>query len=549
MTIDVNLTFVLLLLTLSLLVGLAFVSWWWRDKYAAELFGFLQLLSAFWVTLALIGLQLPKGPLRVRLWGLNTAMSLVVVIVWLVFILRFSGYDAAFRRNKLVVASIPLFLGSVWYTVNPTWGPFVDEISQATITAGTVVTISIGWAGELLGYYVYVIFAVGLLLVIKQALSGKSIFIGQALALVLGTVITVLASVLSVIGVPVPGYPTTEVALGAQSIFWGYAMFGDELLRRIPSNPSIGRRVIFNHLDVGAIVIGNDGTVLQLNQSAENHVQGTVQEGGPVGPLLDRMGVSTLDELPTRFQSDGQTLRAKRSHITDWRGSVIGQTVIIDDITSVSRQKQGLKVLNRIFRHNLRNDMNVVLGKAEMLQGRDNETVSTIGEEIVEKSADIIAISEKAIKLEDIFESSSEKTQIDFEMVIDGIVSGVLADFPDATISTDISVAEFETDPQVLSMVLGEVITNAIHHSGTAPNVDIRGYREGDAIKLVVSDDGPGIPKAEYEPIFAGEETELDHASSLGLWLVYWGTQSLGGELNISSTATGTTVTVTLPGA
>lgn len=66
-------------------------------------------------------------------------------------------------------------------------------------------------------------------------------------------------------------------------------------------------------------------------------------------------------------------------------------------------------------------------------------------------------------------------------------------------------------------------------------------------IEVSVTDDGPGIPETEYSPIVNGGETALDHASSLGLWLVNWGVQSLGGEVAIDTTGNGSTVTLSVP--
>jgi sensor histidine kinase regulating citrate/malate metabolism len=71
--------------------------------------------------------------------------------------------------------------------------------------------------------------------------------------------------------------------------------------------------------------------------------------------------------------------------------------------------------------------------------------------------------------------------------------------------------------------------------------------RSENLFQISITDDGPGIPDTEIKPILTGEETELEHASSLGLWLVYWGTQSLNGDLDITSSDDGTTATVRIP--
>ena len=46
-----------------------------------------------------------------------------------------------------------------------------------------------------------------------------------------------------------------------------------------------------------------------------------------------------------------------------------------------------------------------------------------------------------------------------------------------------------------------------------------------------VADDGPGIPEQELDILRKGHETQLQHGSSLGLWLAYWLVSAMGGDL------------------
>jgi len=64
-----------------------------------------------------------------------------------------------------------------------------------------------------------------------------------------------------------------------------------------------------------------------------------------------------------------------------------------------------------------------------------------------------------------------------------------------------------------------------------------------------VSDDGPGVPDHELAVIDEGAESALEHGSGLGLWLVDWGANTLGGDVTFDVDESGTTVTVTLPAA
>jgi len=48
----------------------------------------------------------------------------------------------------------------------------------------------------------------------------------------------------------------------------------------------------------------------------------------------------------------------------------------------------------------------------------------------------------------------------------------------------------------------------------------------------VIEDDGSGIPAEEYTVVEAGDETPLDHASGLSLWLVKWGVARIGARIS-----------------
>lgn len=540
-------TLVFLLITVAVLLGLTAVAWRFRTRPGSKLFGVLQALSAIWAALTLVGLHLSEGPTRLRVWGLTTGLSLVVTIVWLGFILSYTGRDKFLTFRCFGVAALPLVAGAGLYFVVPSWPPLVGQLEQTTLSAGTVVQASIGPVGALLGLYIYLVFFAGLTVAIKTILESNSLFMGQGLALVLGSMVTIIASIVGIIGVPEAGYPTTAVALGGQSLLWGYAVFGKQLLQVVPAVATIGERAVFDNLDDGILVINDGGVITRTNPAARKYLD--IDEGGGknVTRILETMGVSDPADLPTRFQFQGLTYRATTSSITNWRGDTIGQTVVIQEVTLLSRRQQRLQVLNRILRHNVRNDMTVVRGLGNQLQHSNADELTAMGETVTERADDLITISEKAVELNQIFDREIKSEPVDLETVIEDSVSPLAAQHSDATIRLNLSADEVSTDAGVLSFVLKEVIANAVQHTGDHPEVLITAERKNDRFEITVTDDGPGIPQIELDTITAGEETDLQHASSLGLWTVHWGAQSLGGDVTFDTSESGTTVTVSLP--
>ncbi|MFB6146209.1 MAG: histidine kinase N-terminal 7TM domain-containing protein [Halobacteriaceae archaeon] len=529
------------------LLGLAAAGWRNRGEPGAAIFAVLQAGSALWAALTLVGLHVPAGPLRRHLWGITNGVSFVVIVLWLGFILGYTGRDNWLSSWWFRLAAVPLLAGALLYATVPTWPPLVGQVEQTTIQAGTVVQATIGPLGALLGFYIYAVFLLGIALVITTVLASDVLFVGQAVALVVGTLVTVVASVGSIAGVPVRGYPLTQVALGGQSLFWGYAVFRQQFLDAVPGVARIGERSVFTELDDGVLVADTDGAVIRANQRARTYLGVADPVGEQIDALLDRVGAPPVAEAPARFQRQGRTYQVKASTVTNWRGETVGQALVLSDVTGLVRRQQRLQVLNRILRHNVRNDMNVVSGLASQIRARGDEEVGAMAASVVETTTDLVSISQKAIEVEKMLDQPRRSEVVDVPSLVDEVVDAHASAHPAATLSTDVGVDSVRTDRYLFTSVLEEVVENAVTHAGDAPAVAVEVSRDGDRVRATVTDDGPGIPANEVEPIRSGEETDLEHASSLGLWLVYWGTQSLGGEVEIATDGSGSAVTVSVP--
>ncbi|WP_089384280.1 sensor histidine kinase [Halorubrum vacuolatum] len=202
---------------------------------------------------------------------------------------------------------------------------------------------------------------------------------------------------------------------------------------------------------------------------------------------------------------------------------------------------QQLQVLSRVFRHNVRNDLNVVRGYTHLIEDRvDDEEVRRHLETIRETTDDVVAISEKL----SVVEETSPRTpsgRVDLVNIVDDAVE----DFEDEDVDITViapSEAWIRADSSVRYPVR-EVFENAIAHNDKPTcRVDARIDVNGTATYLEVRDNGPGIPENERQVLQAEEETPLSHASSIGLWLVKWMCELHGGTVRFDASDDGTTV-------
>ncbi|MCO8265287.1 PAS domain-containing sensor histidine kinase [Haloferax sp. AB510] len=232
-------------------------------------------------------------------------------------------------------------------------------------------------------------------------------------------------------------------------------------------------------------------------------------------------------------------------------GDIHGYVAIQSDITESELTRQRLGVLNRMFRHNLRNRMNVIEGYAELIRrnaaGVTDEELTDAAETIVEAASELVALSEKAQTVSDALESEATPRRV--SALVESAVSRAESTYPEATIRTDIETGLFARVDSRVGAALDELIANALKHGGETVHIDVCRTKDDDS-KLVVrvADDGPGIPDEEWRVIKRGEETPLKHGTGMGLWLVHWVVKKAGGSMELEpSPLGGTAVTLKLP--
>jgi signal transduction histidine kinase len=146
---------------------------------------------------------------------------------------------------------------------------------------------------------------------------------------------------------------------------------------------------------------------------------------------------------------------------------------------------------------------------------------------------------------------------------VDGVVARALADFePGAAMAGSEVNAEIESDlwaevdDEALTIVVSNLLENALKYGGSPARIGLTLHRDGDRLILDVSDNGHGIPHDEIPRVFdrfyrAGDEmTRTSRGTGLGLYLVQRIMKAHHGGVEIAETSDrGTTVRVTLPGA
>lgn len=238
----------------------------------------------------------------------------------------------------------------------------------------------------------------------------------------------------------------------------------------------------------------------------------------------------------------------------------------IQDVTDSKESEQQLMVLNRVLRHNLRNNLNVVTLNAVLVREDidtlqqsdfDHDTLPFPIEEtrnrldhIEDYTLDLIHLAEKARRLGETIEGSDGTVPVPVRPLLSDVASTYREEYPDATIELDVPDLQVIGNPDAVDMAVRELLDNALQHSDRKePTVWLSASESADdRVEIHVADDGPGIPDMEREVLERGTETALEHGSGLGLWTVHWLLRRLGGTVTLAENdPRGTVATIDLP--
>lgn len=410
------------------------------------------------------------------------------------------------------------------------------------------------------GYYVvsgasYLVILLAIVTLIDTIARQRELFGRQGVALVVALAIPSITNVLWLFRLgPTQHLDLTPVGHIAIASLLTYALFQEDMFEVVPATRQKAEQAALDDLAAAVISVTTKGQIVNVNARATE-----LFDVDPDTLLLAEISDYLPVQVPpeeTNFTLSNPFGRRNDytvgiSEITSERGNSIGYTISLQDITAERRRQQRLQVLNRVLRHNLRNDLNLVLGYAEQLADKlpgENAQAELIDETV----SNLLAISQKARSVEEIVAQEGEDVAGDVETVIQTAVSQVEAEYPDCEIGVQVPEDSHSVNKRILIPVVRELAENACRHNdATEASVSVAAELTDEAdypIQITISDNGPGIPDQELKPLHEGSETSLEHASGLGLWLVEWGISRVGGTITFEANdPRGTIVRLRLP--
>jgi signal transduction histidine kinase len=263
-----------------------------------------------------------------------------------------------------------------------------------------------------------------------------------------------------------------------------------------------------------------------------------------LGLWLSRTIVARIDELAAGLAAleDGEYDRKLDLQGTDEWVRISGTFNTLSE--TLGQRESQLRVLNRVLRHNLRNDMSVIIAHADAILHSEADgqtkakarTMRQTAHRLVDTSDHARTIYEDVLGRHD-----RDPRSVEVSSLVAEEVDRLRAEFPESTIRTRLPSSIHAYGREPLPIIVEELCRNALVHNDKPAierEVTVTVEATSRGCRLTVSDNGPGLPDVERELLRRErEETSIEHGSGLGLWVVRWLVEQIDGHITVSSSA------------
>ncbi len=386
--------------------------------------------------------------------------------------------------------------------------------------------------------YSYLLMMYGTYLLISQVVSFPRVYKKQAIIFILAAVIPWAGDLLYVLGVsPIYGVDFGGFLLTVSALLVTYGLLKLKLFQITP----IAKELIYESISEAVIVINTDNLIIEINKQAKQLLQKDFNEGDNFEEILNQF-INVIDvinlqkEFTDEIEFSGadktKVLEIKISPIISITKEHLGLVILLRDITErkiyettlIDSEKNLIELNNlknkffSIISHDLKSPFSALLGFCQILKEDYKKLNDEEREQIIEainKSAkglftlteDLLEWSKQNISSGEIV---SEKVDVKNEIisVIDLLQPAAFKKNIDIQINTNEEVYA-EINPDILQLILRNLITNAVKFSKPGGKVLIASEKKDDKIILSVEDSGTGMEKWEVENLF-----KLDHKFS-----------------------------------
>lgn len=317
-----------------------------------------------------------------------------------------------------------------------------------------------------------------------------------------------------------------------------------------------------------AIVYENlNGEIMSWNRGAERIFGYTADDvkGKPVSLLIPHCNGSTSEKLAlantktdnseheevgARKNGTAVAVALTRSPVVDEQGDIIGNSIIMRDITERKEAEKRVSEFYSVVSHELRTPLTAVRGALGLIEGGivehgSDECLDLIM--VARQSADrLIRLINDMLDLKKLEAGKIELDLISLSPrdVVQASIEGIsaMADEAGVLITSEVTTScRFLGDYDRVIQILTNLVSNAIKFSRAGGTVAINAQRIDGSVRFAVTDEGCGIPSHEVHKLF-GKFQQLDSSdtrqkggSGLGLSICKALVEQHGGTIGLHS--------------
>ncbi|MEF8786596.1 MAG: histidine kinase N-terminal 7TM domain-containing protein [Haloarculaceae archaeon] len=338
------------LLLLSVLSTAALSGYAWRNRTEYGATAFFGLLVTFTVYSGahLIGVLTTDPGWRLFWESVQWVGTATIPVFWLLFAISYTGHEEFLDRRRLLAVSVVPALTIILTWTNPLHGLMWTDNTLLVVDGLAIFQQVFGpwfWVNTV---FTYSLVAIGAVLLLRLVWRSDHLYADQAILLVVGVAVPILASGLSVLPTGVVNsqqLDLTPYSFVVSGFAFGYALFHQRLFDLLPATRQLGRSAVINHLEDGIVIVDTSQSVLYLNPTARTLFDCSPAEalGASVRSLVGEstIGFETEDAL-AELEINGDVYEVRTSPINDRYNSLTGHTLVFQDITARKQRESRL---------------------------------------------------------------------------------------------------------------------------------------------------------------------------------------------------------------
>jgi len=268
-------------------------------------------------------------------------------------------------------------------------------------------------------------------------------------------------------------------------------------------------------------------------------------------------GEKQVLETTVTLQGEERHVRTHKAPLSDDRTGIEGIVGSIEDITEQRRQRetletqtQNLKILNSVTRHDIRNDLQVVLGMAEVLRDHVDDEGMEYLETMVSKGNHAVDITRQARDLtETMLESDYGTDRVPLKSTLETQIDEIRSTYDQAIITVEGEIPSTAVIADgMLASVFRNILANGIQHNDSeVPKLRVWVESADGRATVHIADNGPGVPDDRKDEIFGRGEKGLESSGTgLGLYLVDTLVDRYGGDVYVTDSDRGAEFVISL---